>query len=113
MGLKVIVEVLAERQEGLGVATNNVAECRGLVAGLRAAGEFGATGVEVRMDSQLVVERMSGRRQVRHPAMEPLAPEAARLVRGLVPVHFRGVPRSRGTRADLLADQAMDAQAAI
>jgi probable phosphoglycerate mutase len=104
-------EVLAERAEGLGVTTNNVAEYRGLIAGLRAAQELGATDVEVRMDSKLVVEQMSGRWKVKHPAMQPLAREAAELVREIGRVSFGWVPRERNRRADALANQAMDAQA--
>ena len=104
-------EVLAERAEGLGVTTNNVAEYRGLIAGLRAAQELGAIDVEVRMDSKLVVEQMSGRWKVKHTAMQPLAREAAELVREIGQVTFRWVPRERNRRADALANQAMDAQA--
>ena len=103
--------VLAECSEGIGVATNNVAEYQGLIAGLRAAIELGATAVEVRMDSKLVVEQMSGRWQVKHPAMKPLATEAAGLVRQLGSVQFGWIPRERNTRADRLANVAMDAQA--
>jgi probable phosphoglycerate mutase len=105
-------QVLAERSEGIGVATNNVAEYRGLIAGLRAAIELGATAVEVRMDSKLVVEQMCGRWQVKHPAMKPLAREAAGLVRELGSVSFGWIPRERNKRADRLANLAMDAQAA-
>lgn len=105
-------KVLAERQGGLGVATNNVAEYQGLIAGLRAAIELGATDVEVRMDSKLVVEQMSGRWQVKHPAMKPLALEAGRLVREIGSVRFGWIPRARNSRADALANRAMDAQAA-
>jgi len=106
-------EVLAQRRAGLGVTTNNVAEYQGLIAGLRAAIDLGATDVEVRMDSKLVVEQMSGRWQVKHPAMKPLALEAAKLVRELGSVRFGWIPRSRNSRADALANQAMDAQAAL
>jgi len=106
-------EVLAERAEGIGVATNNVAEYHGLIAGLRAARELGATDVQVRMDSRLVVEQMSGRWKVKHPALQPLADEAATLVRELGAVRFGWVPRARNTRADALANRAMDAQAAV
>jgi probable phosphoglycerate mutase len=105
-------QVLVERAEGLGVTTNNVAEYQGLIAGLRAAIELGATDVDVRMDSKLVVEQMSGRWQVKHPAMKPLALEAARLVREIGSVRFEWIPRLRNSRADALANQAMDAQAA-
>jgi ribonuclease HI len=107
-------EVLVERSEGLGVTTNNVAEYQGLLAGLRAAVELGGPSaeVEVRMDSKLVVEQMSGRWKVKHPAMQPLASEAARLVRQLRSVRFTWVPRERNKLADRLANLAMDAQAA-
>jgi ribonuclease HI len=105
-------QVLVERAEGLGVTTNNVAEYQGLIAGLRAAVELGATAVDVRMDSKLVVEQMSGRWKVKHPAMQPLALEAARLVREIGSVRFEWIPRLRNSRADALANRAMDAQAA-
>ena len=58
--------VLAERREAIGTATNNVAEYRGLIAGLEAARELGAAEVAVRMDSKLVIEQMSGRWKVKH-----------------------------------------------
>ncbi|GAA5147707.1 hypothetical protein GCM10023321_08890 [Pseudonocardia eucalypti] len=107
-------EVLAESAEGIGVATNNVAEYQGLIAGLRAAVALAERGpvadVEVRMDSKLVVEQMSGRWRVKHPAMQPLALEAGRLVRDLGGVRFTWVPRARNKRADRLANEAMDAQ---
>jgi ribonuclease HI len=105
-------QVLVERAEGLGVTTNNVAEYQGLIAGLRAAIELGATDVQVRMDSKLVVEQMSGRWKVKHPAMQSLAQEAGRLVREIGSVRFEWVPRLRNSRADALANEAMDAQAA-
>ncbi len=70
-------EVLAERSESLGTATNNVAEYSGLIAGLAAAAELGAREVDVRMDSKLVIEQMSGRWQIKHPGLRPLAAQAA------------------------------------
>jgi len=100
--------VLAERAEAIGVATNNVAEYRGLIAGLRAAADLGAAAVEVRMDSKLVVEQMSGRWKVKHPAMRPLADEARALTRGFRSVTFTWIPRADNTHADRLANQAMD-----
>jgi ribonuclease HI len=105
-------QVLVERAEGLGVTTNNVAEYQGLIAGLRAAIELGATDVHVRMDSKLVVEQMCGRWKVKHPAMQPLAREATELVREIGSVRFEWIPRLSNSRADALANQAMDAQAA-
>lgn len=103
-------EVLAERAAGIGRATNNVAEYGGLIAGLTAALEIGGvTEVEVAMDSKLVVEQMSGRWQVKHPDMKPLARQAAELVRRLPPVRFGWIPRASNSHADRLANEAMDA----
>ena len=104
-------EVLAERAEGIGRATNNVAEYRGLIAGLTAAREVGAGQVEVRMDSKLVVEQMSGRWQVKHPDMLPLAAQARALVGQLPRVRFSWIPREQNKHADRLANEAMDAAA--
>jgi probable phosphoglycerate mutase len=101
-------DVLLERAEALGVATNNVAEYSGLIAGLNAAAELGAAQVEVRMDSKLVVEQMSGRWQIKNPGLRPLAAEAARLVRRFDAVSFDWIPRERNRHADALANKAMD-----
>ena len=103
-------EVLAEVSEPIGRATNNVAEYSGLVAGLRAAGKLapGATA-EVRMDSKLVVEQMSGRWQIKHPDLRPLAAEARQAARALGRVTYTWVPRERNNHADRLANEAMDA----
>jgi probable phosphoglycerate mutase len=103
--------VLAERAAGIGRATNNVAEYGGLIAGLTAAAELDPSEVEVRMDSKLVVEQMSGRWQVKHPGMKPLAAEARELVRRLPNVRFRWIPRAENGHADRLANEAMDASA--
>ena len=101
-------EVLAERSEFIGTETNNVAEYRGLIAGLSAARELGARRVAVRMDSKLVVEQMKGTWQVKHPGLRPLAREAVELRRGFDEVSFEWIPRARNTRADRLANEAMD-----
>ncbi|MEU5405589.1 bifunctional RNase H/acid phosphatase [Nocardia asteroides] len=100
--------VLAERKEFVGVATNNVAEYRGLIAGLAAAAELGARVVAVRMDSKLVVEQMSGRWKVKHPSMIPLAEQARALVAGFDRVSFTWIPRAQNSHADRLANEAMD-----
>ncbi|GAA2972557.1 bifunctional RNase H/acid phosphatase [Actinokineospora diospyrosa] len=100
--------VLAERAEAIGVATNNVAEYRGLIAGLEAAAEVGADVVEVAMDSKLVVEQMSGRWQVKHPSMKPLAQRARELAAGFGHVTYTWIPRERNQHADRLANLAMD-----
>ncbi|MTJ62101.1 bifunctional RNase H/acid phosphatase [Nocardia seriolae] len=102
------VRPLAERREYLGVTTNNVAEYRGLIAGLEAAAELGAREVAVRMDSKLVVEQMSGRWKVKHESMIPLADRARRLVSGFDSVSFTGIPRKENKHADKLANEAMD-----
>ncbi|MDX2878346.1 bifunctional RNase H/acid phosphatase [Streptomyces ipomoeae] len=102
-------ETLAEAAEYIGVATNNVAEYRGLIAGLKAARALDPTAtVRVRMDSKLVVEQMSGRWKIKHPDMKPLAAEAARI---LPPDHvtYEWIPRDQNKHADRLANEAMDA----
>ncbi len=105
-------EVLAERAGGIGRATNNVAEYRGLIAGLQAAKELGATEVDARMDSKLVVEQMSGRWRVRHPDLASLYAEASALAGSLPTVRFSWLPREANRHADRLANEAMDAAAA-
>ncbi|MFH8987113.1 bifunctional RNase H/acid phosphatase [Streptomyces sp. NPDC017940] len=102
-------ETLAEAAEYIGVATNNVAEYKGLVAGLGAAHALDpAARVHVRMDSKLVVEQMSGRWKIKHPDMKPLATAAARV---FPPgrVTYEWIPRDRNKHADRLANEAMDA----
>ncbi|MFC7510757.1 reverse transcriptase-like protein [Streptomyces thermocarboxydus] len=104
-------ETLAEAAEYIGVTTNNVAEYRGLLAGLRAARELDPDArVHVRMDSKLVIEQMSGRWKIKHPAMKPLAAEAATV---FPPdrVTYEWIPRERNAHADRLANEAMDAGA--
>jgi probable phosphoglycerate mutase len=103
-------EVLAEVSEAIGHATNNVAEYSGLVAGLRAAGKIApGAPAEVRMDSKLVVEQMSGRWKIKHPDLRPLAAQASQAARALGRVTYTWVPRERNTHADRLANEAMDA----
>jgi probable phosphoglycerate mutase len=102
--------VLAERKAGLGVTTNNVAEYQGLIAGLAAARDVGATTVAVRMDSKLVVEQMTGRWQTRHPPLQTLAAQAKSLMAEFRDVTFEWIPRADNIHADRLANEAMDAQ---
>jgi broad specificity phosphatase PhoE/ribonuclease HI len=106
-------QVLAERAASIGRTTNNVAEYRGLIAGLEAAAELDPhADIDVRMDSKLVVEQMSGRWKVKHPDMRPLASRASELVRRFPHVSFTWIPRSKNAAADRLANEAMDAAAA-
>jgi probable phosphoglycerate mutase len=104
-------DVLREVAAGIGVASNNVAEYRGLIAGLEAAAELGAREVAVRMDSLLVVNQMSQVWKIKHEAMRPLASQAAALVRGFDRVRFGHIPRAQNSYADRLANEAMDAAA--
>jgi broad specificity phosphatase PhoE/ribonuclease HI len=105
--------VLAERAASVGIASNNVAEYSGLVAGLKAAHDIDpAAQVEVRMDSKLVVEQMSGRWKIKHEDMRRLALEArevaADLSAGGGSVRFTWIPRAENSAADALANAAMD-----
>ncbi|MFI1965304.1 bifunctional RNase H/acid phosphatase [Streptomyces pathocidini] len=102
-------EPVAEAAEFIGTATNNVAEYRGLIAGLRAAHALDSeAAVSVRMDSKLVVEQMSGRWKIKHPDMRPLAAEA-RTVFPAGQVSYEWIPREKNKHADRLANEAMDA----
>ncbi|MGW6353277.1 reverse transcriptase-like protein, partial [Streptomyces sp. NPDC055080] len=107
-------ETLAEAAEYIGVATNNVAEYRGLIAGLEAAKALfpdapdGSVQVAVRMDSKLVVEQMSGRWKIKHPDMKPLAARAAKILPA-ASVTYEWIPRAQNKHADRLANEAMDA----
>ncbi|MCP9213084.1 bifunctional RNase H/acid phosphatase [Streptomyces cucumeris] len=102
-------EPLAEAAEYIGTATNNVAEYKGLIAGLRAAHALDPEArVQVRMDSKLVVEQMSGRWKIKHPDMRPLAAEAASVFPS-GQVTYEWIPRERNKHADRLANEAMDA----
>ncbi|MGW1195101.1 bifunctional RNase H/acid phosphatase [Streptomyces sp. NPDC002536] len=102
-------EALAEAAEYIGTATNNVAEYRGLIAGLEAARAIDPDAeIAVRMDSKLVVEQMSGRWKIKHPDMRPLAARA-QTVFPPDQVTYEWIPRERNKHADRLANEAMDA----
>jgi ribonuclease H / adenosylcobalamin/alpha-ribazole phosphatase len=102
-------QVLAERAVAIGTATNNVAEYSGLLAGLRAAAEIApGADVEVKMDSKLVVEQMSGRWQIKDPRLRQLASSCREAAGRLGKVTYTWVPRARNSRADKLANDAMD-----
>jgi probable phosphoglycerate mutase len=105
-------EVLVEVAEHIGTASNNVAEYRGVIAGLTAAkGIDPDAQVEVRLDSKLVVEQLSGRWQVKHPDMRVLARQALAVWPG-GDVTYTWVPRERNKHADRLVNEALDAGAA-
>jgi ribonuclease HI len=105
--------VLAELSEGIGWATNNVAEYQGVIAGLERARELGARRVVVRADSLLVVNQQLGRWKVRNEGLQPLAAKARQLARGFERVTWQHVPRNRNRHADALANRAMDRQGPV
>ena len=103
--------VLREVAEHIGTASNNVAEYRGLIAGLAAVRELDPAGwVEARLDSKLVVEQMSGRWKIKHPDMQVLALRA-RETFPPAQVTYTWVPREKNKHADRLANEALDAAA--
>lgn len=105
-------ETLAEIAYVVGKkSTNNVAEYYGLVRGLEASREVGATRVDVFMDSKLVVEQMTGRWKIKHPDMQQLAREARDLASSFEKVTYTWVPRAKNKKADELSNVAMDAAA--
>ena len=103
--------VLAESKQAIGRATNNVAEYRGLIAGLDEAVKLGATEVAVSMDSKLVVEQMAGRWRVKHPDLAALHTQARALASRFDRISYAWIPREQNSHADRLANEAMDAAA--
>ena len=101
--------VLAAEGEAIGVATNNVAEYSGLIAGLRRAIELGLPVIEVVSDSELMVKQMRGEYRVKNPALRDLFVEAGRLARQLDTVEYRHVKRADNELADHLVNDALDA----
>lgn len=103
-------EVIAERAECIGTATNNVAEYSGLIAGLELYNEYTPNAeLEVRMDSKLVVEQMSGNWKIKHPDMKPLAMAANRLAP--FGTTYTWIPRDQNRHADRILNEALDSQA--
>lgn len=94
--------------ESIGVATNNVAEYRALLAALEWAKQQGHTDVLVRSDSKLLVEQMLGRYKVKHPGLQPLHAQARLLAYEIGRVAFEHVDRALNAHADRLANEAMD-----
>jgi probable phosphoglycerate mutase len=99
---------VVELKEALGIATNNVAEYRGLVAALSWAAAHGISRLHVRSDSELLVKQMRGEYRVKHPGLLPLSLEARRLVQQIGDVRFEHVRREQNKDADRLANDAMD-----
>jgi probable phosphoglycerate mutase len=101
--------VLDARGEAIGTATNNVAEYRGLLAGLRSALERGIGELEVVSDSELLVKQMRGEYKVKNEALRELQAEAAELASGLERVTYTAVRRAHNELADRLVNEALDA----
>jgi ribonuclease HI len=101
-------ELLAERGELLGVVTNNVAEYRGVLLGLAAARELGASEVELIGDSELVIKQLTGVYKVKHPDMRPLHAQAIAALRAFEHWSARSVPREQNAAADALVNATLD-----
>jgi ribonuclease H / adenosylcobalamin/alpha-ribazole phosphatase len=101
--------VLAAHGETIGVATNNVAEYRALVAGLEKAAEVGVDELEVVSDSELLVKQMRGEYRVKNEALRELSDEAGHLARKVGRVTYTAVRREHNELADRLVNEALDA----
>jgi len=101
--------VVDEFHESIGIATNNVAEYRGLIAALEWAQVHGETEVLVRSDSLLLVQQMLGNYKVKHPGLQPLYGKARQLAHDVGRVRYEHVRREANKHADRLANAAMDA----
>jgi ribonuclease HI len=104
-------EVIAERSETIGEATNNVAEYRALLLGIELAKELGADQVEFVGDSKLIVEQVKGNWKVKQTHLRPLREQALEALEGLPSWSIRHVRRGENERADELLNEALDAAA--
>ena len=102
--------VLAAKGERIGVATNNVAEYRALIAGLEKAVELAVPEVEVVSDSELLVKQMTGVYRVKNEALQDLSIQASRLARQVGKVSYTAVRREHNEHADRLVNEALDAE---
>lgn len=92
----------------IGVATNNQAEYRAAIEGVRKAREIGATAIDLRMDSELVIRQLAGIYRVKNVALQPLHATLVRELESIGPYSLGHVPRAENTRADALANAALD-----
>lgn len=99
---------MATLAEGIGVATNNQAEYRAVIEGLRLAAERGAERVLVRSDSKLLVEQLAGRFRVKNPTLQRLHREVRAVARSFERVDFEHVRRAENAEADALANEGVD-----
>jgi ribonuclease HI len=101
--------VVDELHEGIGVATNNVAEYRAALLGLERASDLGASSVLLRSDSRLLIEQLAGRFRVKNPSLQRLHREVRALLSGFDTVRLQHVPREQNREADRLANEGVDA----
>lgn len=101
-------EVIASLKKYLGETTNNVAEYQGLLMGLQAAKDHGASLLKVRLDSELIVRQLNGQYKVKSPHLKPLFEQAQHLLQAFDSVTIVHVRRENNREADKLANQAMD-----
>jgi ribonuclease HI len=101
-------DTVQELGERIGVATNNVAEYRALLRGIRHAAELGAREIELINDSELVAKQLTGAYKVKHPSMRPLYAEAIEALKAFEDWRIRSVPRAQNARADALVNEALD-----
>ncbi len=102
-------EILARVAEGIGVATNNVAEYRAAIAGLRAAADLGADAVTLKADSRLLIEQLRGKFRVKNPTLQVLHAEARKEIARFVHVRLVHVARELNKAADKAANEGVDA----
>ena len=103
--------LLGEIAQGIGVATNNVAEYRALIAGLELAIEKNVSEIEVKVDSELVAHQVRGEWKIKNDRLRVLAVEARSLMHRFERASIDHVPRAKNAGADRLANQGMDAAA--
>ena len=101
--------MLEELGQGIGPATNNVAEYTAAIEGLKLAAERGARRVLLRSDSRLLIEQLAGRFKVKNPTLQRLHEEARALIKGFAKVTLEHVPREQNTEPDRLANEGVDA----
>ncbi len=100
--------VLVEVGRYLGIATNNVAEWTGLLAGLEAARDLGLHSLAIRLDSELVVKQLRGEYRVKHPGLQPLYQRVKAVLRAFSHVDVRHVPRNQNKYADAVVNRVLD-----
>lgn len=104
------MNVLEEKSERIGIQTNNVAEYRALIEGLKMAESYAPNELMCFLDSELVVKQLNGEYKIRMQSLEPLVEEIRELVLGFKHVTFKHVRRTENMRADSLVNKALDAK---